>query len=274
LLLRHPLILAPQTIGPFAHPFHRRVAKMLMDRATAVYARDYLSASFLRELETRSATDEFVDVAFRLPFVPAGKCSGPVRVGINVSGLLYNRGYTGTNELGMMLDYATLTQMLIEHFRAEPNVSVELFAHVSGGGGPDDDGPVIEDLGRRFPGVKVIPRFSSSVAAKSWMSGLDFVVAGRMHACIGAYSAGVPVVPIAYSRKFNGLFGTLNYPYFIDGKTTATEAACSSVVAWFGDRAVLKETLEASRPVIEQRLLRYEDRIGDVLAAIANGAAA
>lgn len=38
-----------------------------------------------------------------------------------------------------------------------------------------------------------------------------------MHACIAAISSGVPVYPLAYSRKFNGLFiKTLQYPYVGD----------------------------------------------------------
>ena len=36
-----------------------------------------------------------------------------------------------------------------------------------------------------------------------------------MHACIGAYSSGTPVVPVAYSRKFGGLFGMLGYETMI-----------------------------------------------------------
>lgn len=270
ILLGQPLVLAPQTIGPFEHPVHRWIATRLINRASAVYARDHLSTAFLDRLGARSPRDEFIDVAFRLPYTPAPRAEGRVRVGINVSGLLYNGGYTGANELGMTLDYVALTEALITYFLKEPGVEVHLFAHVAGAGGPDDDAPAIEALARKFPGVSLAPRFASSIAAKSWMSGLDFVIAGRMHACIGAYSAGVPVVPVAYSRKFNGLFGTLNYPYFVDGKATTTERALTDITGWFRDRATLKGAIEASRTIIDERLQRYEDRIGEMLVAAAN----
>ena len=42
--------------------------------------------------------------------------------------------------------------------------------------------------------------------AKSHISGMDFFIGSRMHACIAAYSSGVPVFPLGYSRKFTGLF--------------------------------------------------------------------
>jgi len=90
-----------------------------------------------------------------------------------------------------------------------------------------------------------------------------------MHACIGAYSAGVPVVPVAYSRKFNGLFGTLNYPYFVDGKSEATDIALARTLAWFEDRQTLIEAIEASRPIVNERLGRYEHEIGELLHRVA-----
>ena len=33
-----------------------------------------------------------------------------------------------------------------------------------------------------------------------------------MHATIGAISSGVATIPFSYSRKFEGLFGNLEYP--------------------------------------------------------------
>ena len=42
-------------------------------------------------------------------------------------------------------------------------------------------------------------------------------MSSRMHCCIGAYSSGVPVFTLGYSRKFNGIFiDTLKYPYGSD----------------------------------------------------------
>lgn len=46
---------------------------------------------------------------------------------------------------------------------------------------------------------------------------MDFFTGARMHACIAALSSGVPVYPIAYSRKFTGLFcDTLGYKHVGD----------------------------------------------------------
>jgi len=100
------------------------------------------------------------------------------------------------------------------------------------------------------------------------MSGLDFVVAGRMHACIGAYSAEVPVVPIAYSRKFNGLFNTLGYEFFVDGKADTTDGALEKILIAFEQRDTLKLEIEKGLKIAEDRLKRYEDRLVQILGNV------
>ena len=63
------------------------------------------------------------------------------------------------------------------------------------------------------------PLFFSPIDAKSYISGMHFFIGSRMHATIAAFSSNVPVFPLAYSRKFNGLFiDTLRYPYMGDLK--------------------------------------------------------
>jgi colanic acid/amylovoran biosynthesis protein len=262
LAMGKPLVLAPQTMGPFENKARRWLATRVMNGATAVFARDELSMAYLQKQKITAPIDEYVDVAFRLPFTPQPKMPGKVRVGLNVSGLLYRGGYSGANELGMALDYKRLSDTLIENLLARDEVEVHLIAHVvSKKTGNDDDGSIIPDLVARFPALKVAPAFSTASEAKSYMSGLDFVVAGRMHACIGAFSSGVPVVPIAYSRKFNGLFGTLGYQYFVDGKATDTDEAISRTLQWFDERDVLAKALVAGRALAEKRLAAYEDRL-------------
>ena len=55
-----------------------------------------------------------VDVAFRLPFDrPARAADAPIEIGVNVSGLLFNGGYTGGNEFGLQVDYADLMRRFI-----------------------------------------------------------------------------------------------------------------------------------------------------------------
>ena len=66
-----------------------------------------------------------------------------------------------------------------------------------------------------------------------------------MHATIGAFSAHVPVVPMAYSRKFNGLFiDTLGYPWLADLKVMAESEVVDVVKDAFAKRNDLKSTID------------------------------
>lgn len=268
LMLGKPLVLAPQTIGPFDGGISRRIANAVMNRATAVFTRDALSTRYVAEQNLRCETAEFIDVAFRLPFTPQAKGGERPRVGLNVSGLLYRGGYSGRNELGMKLDYAEFTHQLIEQFQAK-GAEIHLVPHVVGEhGSNDNDRAVVPDLLARFPDLKVQDTFVDASAAKSFMSGLDFVVGGRMHACIGAFSARTPVVPIAYSRKFNGLFGTLGYAHFVDGKAVDTADAVAQTMDCFDRRDVLAGDIDKGLVIAAERLDAYEARLAAILGGL------
>lgn len=266
ILGRRPLVLAPQTIGPFDNPKRRRFSDFVMNRARAVFSRDKLSTSYLASRSLKTDTAEYIDVAFRLPFSKDAQTGDVIRVGLNVSGLLYGQGYTGKNELGMAINYRAFTHRLIESLLARPDVEIHLVSHVSSADpSPDDDRPVAVSLVERYPALKLAPDFASASAAKSFLSGLNFVVAGRMHACIGAFSAGVPVIPIAYSRKFNGLFKTLGYSHFVDGKTASDDEALAIVMDSFDRRDALIPDLERGKAIAEIRLQDYQDRMTAII---------
>lgn len=270
LMLGKPLVLSPQTIGPFANRLYRRAANHIMDHARAIFARDNLSMDYLRDNRIRGMTDEYIDVAFRLPFIARPKATdGRVRVGMNVSGLLYQGGYSGKNEFNLMLDYRELTHRLITAFDRMPGVEVHLIPHVIGSAGePDSDLSVVPELVAAFPKLIVPPTFDGASEAKSYMSGLDFIVGGRMHACIGAFSSGVAVVPVAYSRKFNGLFDTLGYPHLVDGRTMSTDQAFDAIMAGFANRDALAGALAPGLNLAEDRLNAYQKQITDIMTSL------
>ncbi len=265
---RRPLILSPQTIGPFSKQPQSAVAAWACRGADAVFVRDPLSLAALRKLAPSANAHQVVDVAFALPFTQAERQSGLVRVGLNVSGLLFNGGYSGKNEFGIEVDYAALTRSLIEALMARPGVRVELIAHVNATG-LDDDRAVADRLAAEYPGLVRVPDFASPGAAKSHISGLDFLVGGRMHATIAAYSSGVPVVPVSYSRKFEGLFGGLGYDWLVPVRGRSTTEACAYILDAFERRDELAADIARGRPVVEAGLELYTAELAASFASAA-----
>lgn len=258
-----PIGLAPQTIGPFDSALTRAMAAQVMRGCQFVFARDSLSRSYLSELNQDAVADEATDVAFALPFVRPERPGGTrTRAGINVSGLLFNGGYTGGNQFGLSLDYAATIRRLVAEFCSMPDVELHLVSHVIEPHRPvEDDLAAAQQLAKDHPSVIVAPAFTRPSEAKSYISGLDFFTGARMHACIAALSSGVPVVPMAYSRKFNGLFGTLGYPRIADCKQDSQDTVVSKVLQGFEERALLKQEVAIALSSVQERLTRYEDAI-------------
>ncbi|NJS37728.1 MAG: polysaccharide pyruvyl transferase family protein [Rhodobacteraceae bacterium] len=260
-LARTPLVMAPQTIGPFTKGWSKVLAKLTMRLSAVVATRDALSTRAAREMGVTRPVIEASDLALVLPYTPPGpRPDGPPRVGINVSGLLMGGGYTGKNELGIALDYPGLARDLIRHFQGI-ECEVHLVAHVivrAGRMTGEDDYRACAALAAEFPGTVLAPAFGSPSEAKSYIAGMDFFMGARMHACIAAFSSGVPVVPMAYSRKFEGLFGSLGYTRTVDCTREDGQAILAKIAAAYDDRATVASEGAAALARGRTKLQAYE----------------
>lgn len=256
-----PLVVAPQTIGPFTKGWSKGLARLSLRLSALVATRDAKSTAALRVLGYRGDAIEASDVALRLPYTPPGpRPDGPPRVGINVSGLLMAGGYTGKNELGIALNYPRLMRDLIRHFQGL-GTQVHLVPHVIVNSGPmvgEDDARASAALVAEFPGTVLAPPFTSPSDAKSYIAAMDFFMGARMHACIAAFSSGVPVVPMAYSRKFEGLFGTLGYARTVDCTTETGPAILAKIGVAYEDRATLAAEAAVALAKGQEKLRVYE----------------
>lgn len=272
-LARTPLVMAPQTVGPFTKGWSRLAAKISMKRCAIVASRDSMSTKAAQELGRKDVI-EASDVALRLPYDPSAPAepNGPVKVGINVSGLLMGGGYTGKNEFGLKMDYPGLIRDLITFFQDhEDGCQVHLVPHVIVRSGPmvgEDDFRASEALAKEFPDAVLAPSFTSPSEAKSYIAGMDFFMGARMHACIGAFSSGVPVVPMAYSRKFEGLFGTLGYGYTVDCTSQSADAIRAAIIDGYENRARLKTEAKAAFEKGREKLGVYEAALRDLIVGI------
>lgn len=283
LFLGKPLVLSPQTIGPFKNPLIRRLATNVMNRTRAVVTRDTISSDFTRSMSQKCQLIEATDVALLLPYDTNDrvKCAGEkIRVGINVSGLLFHGGYNRNNMFDLTVDYSFVVRNIIEYFLVEHDCEVHLIGHVltrsfSQSQPMNSDKMLIEDdyqtnliLAKHYPGVIVAPEFVGPSDAKSYIATMDFMLGARMHACIAALSSGVPVLPMAYSRKFAGMFGTIGYHCNVDCTKESGTEIMSMVKEAFLKRKTLKQQADAAFHIGVERLTRYRNLLEDCFAEI------
>ncbi|MBW3547418.1 MAG: polysaccharide pyruvyl transferase family protein [Actinobacteria bacterium] len=279
---RTPLILLPQTYGPFSDATARRAAASVVRRASMAWARDADSFQALRELlgEAFDATRHFlgVDMAFGLePVEPPTPISDWVRAwfsedadapiaGLNVSGLLYNDA-TAAHRYGLRADYRTAVSGLLRQLLQESDARVLLIPHVAGGASKESDvNACAHLLGSLSPGdrerVTIGPEPHGPREAKWLIAQLDWFCGTRMHATIAALSSGVPAAAIAYSVKTRGVFATCGQQEQVaDARHLEPDGVVA--VLWKGwcDREAIRADLAAQLPRTVERAQRQMDAI-------------
>ena len=260
-----PLILAPQTIGPFSSRVGETLARTVLRGAAMVFVRDGASAGYAHRLGARREIREVTDLAFALPYDRTEQRSASVRVGINPSGLLFG-GAPGA--FALRVSYPELIQGLIDTFASLPGVELVLLPHVcSQPGMLDDDVECCRALAARYPGVQIAPAFADPRNAKSFISTLDFFVGTRLHACIAAFSSGVPLLPLAYSPKTTAVFRSLGYPVAADMTRASVEATMALARDAFSRRSELRVTVDAGNDLAQRRLAAYVEDLATLLAS-------
>lgn len=242
---RTPFILGPQTYGPYRRRLVKLLAKKVLCKSTYVFARDEVSQKYSANLSGREVKIAS-DVAFALPYEKASKeAIKKTRIGINPSGLLWNGGYAHA-KIPLTVDYQRYCTELLEALLRDPENEIYLISHVGTKttGKMESDYAVCEQLHEKYPKTILVDVFDSPMDAKSFISGMDVLIAARMHATIAAFSAGVPTIPFSYSRKFEGLYDSVDYNYVIHACCDTTETAVLNTLKYISERATLKERVD------------------------------
>lgn len=270
-LFHKPYIFLPQTIGPFSDKKIRVKAVRSICGSEHVMTRDKESVDYVRQIAPKQQNvQEYIDVAFFLPYTKKSFDRTKVHVGLNISALLWNGGYTKNNQFGLRCDYQKTIRDVINYFLSLDNVVLHLIPHVvEQERSVENDYAVSFDLYEEYKSKNLVlaPFFLSPVDAKSYISGLDFFMGARMHATIAAFSSGVPVVPMAYSRKFNGLFiDTLGYKYMVDMKKNTDVEIISTIQNVYSQRQSIYDLIQnINAGVVSERKKALIESLENVL---------
>ena len=281
--LGKPLVLLPQTYGPFASSRNRRIAQDIVRRSAMAWARDERSFDVLKEL-LGDAFDPArhrsgVDVAFSLPAVrPAedalgaaaewlGDKSAPL-AGLNVSGLLMNRPGTAARQYGFQADYGEAVISLVRRLLKDSGARILLIPHVVTPPGhyESDIGAcqrVADAVANAAGGrVAVLPALHDPCEVKWAISQLDWFCGTRMHSTIAALSSGVPAAAIAYSPKTLGVFETCGQgAHVADPRQLDTGEVVERLWQSWAAREKARESLQATLPAVLRRAEEQMDAI-------------
>ena len=273
LALLKPLVLLPQTIGPFEGAFGKAIARYILGRAKKIYSRDREGM----EAASRLVGGDYNRMGFcydmgfvlepqiakeRVPTWLAEHNGGVPLVGLNISGLLYMGGYTQNNMFGLKADYRKLIHDLIEHFVRKYHAQVMLVPHVFGQGeGSESDLDASREIYRGVgnslrKNLHLIEEEYDQHEIKALIGRCDFFIGSRMHACIGALSQSVPAVGLAYSKKFIGVFKSIGKEELVaDLSESDHQSVLEAVERAFECRLEFQAQLQAKMPEVRASVM-------------------
>lgn len=202
-----PLVLLPQTIGPFKDESNLKIAENILQYADKVYARDDKFVPELKRLGVKYEQEN--DLSMYMIPEPWDIEIEPHSIGVNVSGLAYSNGFRTLS--GQFDTYPELIDNIITYFANQGN-KVYLISHSYNYQHPEannDDLVACRQAYERLANKKnvaLIDKDLISPQVKYIISKMSFFIGTRMHANFAAIFTGVPLFGLAYSYKFAGAF--------------------------------------------------------------------
>jgi len=288
LLLQKPLVLLPQTYGPYVSRVARGIARFFFLRAASILSRDRESMGLMSEVLGDDLRKRDVrlcpDVAFLLdsrvpedmdirPPLPARDPGEPL-IGFNVNGLLYHGGYTRDNMFGLSLDYPVFVKTLTDRLLSDTGARILLIPHTfAPEGHVESDNDACRDLLNRLADSrKDRVHLACGTYDQSDFKGIigrcDFFIGSRMHACIAALSQGIPAAAVAYSKKFRGVFDSVGVAdLVIDARSSGLDAAIDRTLTLFHQRVQVRSALQGKVEDTDRRVREIFRSILDVSKA-------
>lgn len=284
-----PLVLLPQTYGPFYTRDAREQAKDIVRRARMAWARDEASFGELKKLlgdafdPTRHRSG--VDMAFGLPACPpreplaepisswleANNRTRPV-LGFNVSGLLYRNPLDAAVNFGLRGDYCAIVHATLRRLLANTNARIILVPHVYVGK-PESECDlaacehVLQSLDADPDRIEILRGEHNAMALKWAVSRMDWFCGTRMHATIAGLSSGVPTIALAYSGKTQGVFETCGLGSAVtDLRQADGEAVRESILESWRQRETTRAHLARAIPGVKARAMSQMDAIASAVA--------
>lgn len=264
-----PLILLPQTYGPYRDHQVRAMAATAVCGAGMAWARDQHSYQILRDLLGENFNPDIhrcgVDMAFGLPSQSASnllpqaldsllgnKSSDTPLVGFNVSGLIYNDPEAAVKKYGFKADYREIVTEFLRKILTETSAYVILISHVMDRPGHyESDLGACNDVARQLGEshanrVIVAPATMDQSQVKWLIAQMDWFCGTRMHSTIASLSSGVATAAISYSDKTMGVFQSCGqHKQVIDPRNMNTSEAVSGLFDAYENREQAKKILIA-----------------------------
>lgn len=286
-----PLVLMPQTYGPFIARRPRQVAREVVLSARLAWARDPRSHEALRDLLgddfDPAVHRETVDMAFSLGMLdPGPKLRPDLRrwveertdhplIGLNLSGLIALDAESSSRDFAVRADYMEALGAFARRALDHPDLRLVIIPHVmSRLDSMHSDRAAGLRLVERLPArlhdrVIVGPRNLNEREVKWLISRMDWFCGTRMHSTIAGLSSGVPTATVPYSDKALGVFESCGVgDHVFDPRRLDTSAVTEGLLETLEGRDRTRDLLARTIPEVKGRAVAQFQHTADVLANV------
>jgi len=273
ILLKKPVVIYAESIGPFKRRWNRIIAKFLLNRVSLITLRENISKGYLNELNISNVPIYITaDSSFLLEPAPfqrikeilkregIGKGNSPL-IGISVSKIISYYGFPRIKSPEDKYNkYVIIMAHIVDYLIEKLGATVVFIPHVIGPGS-NDDRIVADDILNLVKNKEKIVNVRneySTEEVRGIIGQCDIFIGARMHATISSISMHVPAVAIAYSHKTYGIIGEmLGYKeYVIDiRKGLKYDTLISVIDKVWNNRTKIREELESRIKDIKKRAL-------------------
>lgn len=285
-LMGKKFVLYPSSIGPFNTGYSRFLARLALNRVSAVLAREEITRHYLEDMGVKKVRLA-ADVAFILEPAPAKRVKeiflreGISRnkknlIGLNISQLINFKSKNSRVKqdyielMAKTADYLVsdlgATVLLIPHeiYPAEVKQTIASTKWIGG----DDIAAVKECFSRVKDKSSVIPIVNEYTPEelKGIIGRCEMFIGARMHSNIAAISQGIPTIAIAYSHKAPGIMSLVGLGKYVCRFDTMDFSELSAKITdvW-SSREEIRKQLTARAEELKQSVWQTGKLVSDLL---------
>ncbi len=225
IIFKKPIIIFPQSLGPFNSKFTYNFAKFIFNHCKIVIAREKITKNILDDMNLKTRVELIDDAAFLLKPVSKDKLNNIIKlekiikdkmlIGVSLSQSIAN--YSKTNTSDKYDEYLQIMINLVNYLTELGRVV--LISHVGGEANRINDDLIIsKNIYKKAKNVDRITFINRRYRPDEWkgiISVCDIFIGARMHANIAALSTNVPTIAIAYSHKFYGIMDSYSQSKYV-----------------------------------------------------------
>ncbi|MEW5748733.1 MAG: polysaccharide pyruvyl transferase family protein [Candidatus Thermoplasmatota archaeon] len=276
IILRVPVVIHSQSIGPFRNGIARRIARFFLDRVDLLIVREEISRNYLIQIGVKQEVLMTADGAFLLGAISENEAretlkmeripvdNGRPLVGIAPSELLFrfSRSREGVAAGEYLLNLAELADHMIE----EHDVDVVFIPHVTDPNLNPNDRDIAVAAAKKSKyreRVFVIEGAYQPEVIRGIIGLCTLFIGARMHANIAALTMHVPTVAISYSNKTPGIMSMAGQDQYVRNWDDPPERLLETVEDAWERRTQIRRTLLDRIPEIQALARRTAELISE-----------